>query len=127
MLVDKVNSKKSFFTFFFFLFVSNLFASFPISEINSEIIVANEDTSKSGSALFGNLSLILSILALLPWLEIGFFGWPLLFLSVPALVLGIMSLNTKGRLKGIIGSVIGFLHIVYWILVLLLFSSLFGW
>ena len=127
MLVDKVKSKKSFFTFFFFLFVSNLFASFPISEINSEIIVANEDTSKRGSALFGNLSLILSILALLPWLEIGFFGWPLLFLSVPALVLGIMSLNTKGRLKGIIGSVIGFLHIVYWILVLLLFSSLFGW
>tara|TARA_B100001057_G_scaffold327_1_gene308 strand:- start:937 stop:1128 length:192 start_codon:yes stop_codon:yes gene_type:complete len=63
----------------------------------------------------------------LPWLDIGFFGWPLLFLSVPAVVLGVMSIETKARLKGIIGSVIGFLHIVCWVLIFLLFSSLFGY
>ena len=80
MLLDKFISKKSLFTFFFFLLVSNLFASFPVSEINPEIIVANEYTSESGSALLGNLSLILSVLALLPWLDIGF-GWAFSFIK----------------------------------------------
>ena len=111
----------------FFGIINTTFASFPVTEKNDETYITNSTTETDNSSLYGNLSLILSLISLLPWLEIGFLGWPLLFLSIPALVLGIVSLNTKGRLKGIIGSVIGFLHILYWILVLLLFSSLFGW
>ena len=126
MLFDKFLSKKSFFTFFFFLLVSNSFASFPVSEINPEIIVANEDASESGSALLGNLSLILSVLALLPWLDIGF-GWAFLLLSIPATILGFLSFDTKGRIQGLIGLFISFAHIVLWLLIILLFGSLFGW
>ena len=126
MLFDKFISKKSFFTFFFFLLVSNSFASFPVSEINPEVIVSNEDTSEGGSALFGNLSLILSVLALLPWLDIGF-GWAFLLLSIPATILGFLSFDTKGRIQGLIGFFISFAHIVLWLLIILLFGSLFGW
>ena len=126
MMFDKFISKKSFFTFFLFLFVSNSFASFPVSEINPEIIVSNEDTSKSGSALLGNLSLILSVLALLPWLDIGF-GWAFLLLSIPASILGFISFDTKGRIQGLIGFFISFAHIGLWLLIFLLFGSLFGW
>ena len=126
MMFDKFISKKSFFTFFLFLLVSNLFASFPVSEINPEIIVSNEDTSESGSALLGNLSLILSVLALLPWLDIGF-GWVFLLLSIPATILGFISFGTKGRIQGLIGFFISFAHIVLWLLIILLFGSLFGW
>ena len=119
--------KKIFFSIFFISIINTTFASFPVTEKNDETYITNSTTETNNSSIYGNLSLILSLISLLPWLEIGFLGWPLLFLSVPAVVLGIISLNTKSRLKGIIGSVIGFLHIVYWILVLLLFSSLFGW
>ena len=126
MLFDKFISKKSFFTFYFFLLVSNSFASFPVSEINPEIIVSNEDTSESGSALLGDLSLILSVLALLPWFDIGF-GWVFLLLSIPATILGFMSFDTKGRVQGLIGFFISFAHIVLWLLIILLFGSLFGW
>ena len=126
MMFDKFISKKTFFTFFLFLLVSNSFASFPVSEINPEIIVSNDDTSKSGSALLGNLSLILSLLALLPWLDIGF-GWAFLLLSIPATILGFMSFDTKGRIQGLIGFFISFAHIVLWLLIILLFGSLFGW
>ena len=118
---------KIFFSILFISTVNTAFASFPVYEVEREFVCVNEDFSKSDSSLYGNLSLILSLLALLPWLDIGFFGWPLLFLSVPAVVLGVMSIQTKARLKGIIGSVIGFLHIVYWGLIFLLFSSLFGY
>ena len=118
---------KIFFSILFISTVNTAFASFPVYEVEREFVCVNKDFSKSDSSLYGNLSLILSLLALLPWLDIGFFGWPLLFLSVPAVVLGIMSVDTKARLKGIIGSVIGFLHIVYWGLIFLLFSSLFGY
>ena len=114
MLFDKFISKKLFFTFFLFLLVSN------------EIIVSNEDTSESGSALLGNLSLILSVLALLPWLDIGF-GWVFLLLSIPATILGFISFDTKGRIQGLIGFFISFAHIVLWLLIFLLFGSLFGW
>lgn len=126
MLFDKFIYKKSFFTFFFFLLVSNSFASFPVSEINTEIIVTNEDTSESGSALLGILSLIISVLALLPWLDIGF-GWVFLLLSIPATILGFISFDTKGRIQGLIGFFISFAHIVLWLLIILLFGSLFGW
>ena len=126
MLFDKFISKKSFLTFFFFLLVSNSFASFPVSEINPEIIVSNEDATESGSALLGNLSLILSVLALLPWLDIGF-GWVFLLLSIPATILGFISFDTKGRIQGLIGFFISFAHIVLWLLIILLFGSLFGW
>ena len=126
MLLDKFISKKSILTFFFFLLVSNSFASFPVSEINPEVIVSNEDTSEGGSALFGNLSLILSVLALLPWLDIGF-GWVFLLLSIPATILGFISFDTKGRIQGLIGFFISFAHIVLWLLIILLFGSLFGW
>ena len=125
-MFDKFISKKTFFTFFLFLLVSNSFASFPVSEINPEIIVSNDDTSKSGSALLGNLSLILSLLALLPWLDIGF-GWAFLLLSIPATILGFLSFDTKGRIQGLIGFFISFAHIVLWLLIILLFGSLFGW
>ena len=125
-MFDKFISKKTFFTFFLFLLVSNLYASFPVSEINTEIIVSNEDTSESGSALLGNLSLILSVLALLPWLDIGF-GWVFLLLSIPATILGFISFDTKGRIQGLIGFFISFAHIVLWLLIILLFGSLFGW
>ncbi len=126
MMFNKFISKKTFFTFFLFLLVSNSFASFPVSEINPEIIVSNEDTSESGSALLGNLSLILSVLALLPWLDIGF-GWVFLLLSIPATILGFISFDTKGRIQGLIGFFISFAHIVLWLLIILLFGSLFGW
>tara|TARA_B100001057_G_scaffold62799_1_gene56303 strand:- start:182 stop:565 length:384 start_codon:yes stop_codon:yes gene_type:complete len=126
MTFDKFISKKSFFTFFFFLLFNNSFASFPVSEINTEIIVANEDISESGSVLLGNLSLILSVLALLPWLDIGF-GWAFLLLSIPAVILGFISFDTKGRIQGLIGFFISFAHIVLWLLIILLFGSLFGW
>ena len=126
MLFDKFISKKKFFTFFLFLLVSNSFASFPVSEINPENIVSNEDTSESGNALLGNLSLILSVLALLPWLDIGF-GWTFLLLSIPATILGFISFDTKGRIQGLIGFFISFAHIVLWLLIILLFGSLFGW
>ena len=126
MMFDKFITKKTFFTFFLFLLVSNSFASFPVSEINPEIIVSNEDTSESGSALLGNLSLILSVLALLPWLDIGF-GWVFLLLSIPATILGFISFDTKGRIQGLIGFFISFAHIVLWLLIILLFGSLFGW
>jgi len=119
--------KKIFFSILFFGITNTTFASFPITEKHQENITISEEPKLSDSSIFGNLSLILSLTALLPWLEIGIFGWPLLFLSIPAVILGTMSFNTKARLQGLIGSVIGFLHIVYWILVLLLFSSLFGW
>ena len=125
-MFDKFITKKKFFTFFLFLLVSNSFASFPVSEINPEIIVSNDDTSKSGSALLGNLSLILSLLALLPWLDIGF-GWAFLLLSIPATILGFISFDTKGRIQGLIGFFISFAHIVLWLLIILLFGSLFGW
>ena len=125
-MFDKFLSKKTFFTFFLFLLVSNSFASFPVSEINPEITVSNEDTSESGSALLGNLSLILSVLALLPWLDIGF-GWVFLLLSIPATILGFISFDTKGRIQGLIGFFISFAHIVLWLLIILLFGSLFGW
>tara|TARA_B100001559_G_scaffold229097_1_gene192777 strand:- start:224 stop:604 length:381 start_codon:yes stop_codon:yes gene_type:complete len=125
-MFNKFISKKTFFTFFLFLLVSNSFASFPVSEINPEIIVSNEDTSESGSALLGNLSLILSVLALLPWLDIGF-GWVFLLLSIPATILGFISFDTKGRIQGLIGFFISFAHIVLWLLIILLFGSLFGW
>ena len=126
MMFDKFISKKTFFIFFLSLLVSNSFASFPVSEINPEIIVSNEDTSESGSALLGNLSLILSVLALLPWLDIGF-GWVFLLLSIPATILGFISFDTKGRIQGLIGFFISFAHIVLWLLIILLFGSLFGW
>ena len=126
MMFDKFISKKTFFTFLLFLLVSNSFASFPVSEINPEIIVTNEDSSESGSALLGNLSLILSVLALLPWLDIGF-GWAFLLLSIPATILGFISFDTKGRIQGLIGFFISFAHIVLWLLIILLFGSLFGW
>ena len=126
MMFNKFISKKTFFTFFLFLLVSNSFASFPVSEINTEIIVSNGDTSESGSALLGNLSLILSVLALLPWLDIGF-GWVFLLLSIPATILGFISFDTKGRIQGLIGFFISFAHIVLWLLIILLFGSLFGW
>ena len=125
-MFDKFISKKTFFTFFLFLLVSNSFASFPVSEINPEIIVSNEDTSESRNALLGNLSLILSVLALLPWLDIGF-GWVFLLLSIPATILGFISFDTKGRIQGLIGFFISFAHIVLWLLIILLFGSLFGW
>ena len=125
-MFDKFISKKTFFTFLLFLLVSNSFASFPVSEINPEIIVSNEDTSESGSALLGNLSLILSVLALLPWLDIGF-GWVFLLLSIPATILGFISFDTKGRIQGLIGFFISFAHIILWLLIILLFGSLFGW
>ena len=118
--------RKHFLLFYFFLLVSNSFASFPVSEINPEVIVSNEDTSEGGSALFGNLSLILSVLALLPWLDIGF-GWVFLLLSIPATILGFISFDTKGRIQGLIGFFISFAHIVLWLLIILLFGSLFGW
>ena len=111
----------------FFGIINTTFASFPVTKKNDETFITKATTETNNSSLYGNLSLILSLIALLPWLEIGFLGWPLLFLSIPALILGRMSFNTKARLQGLIGSIIGFLHIVYWILVLLLFSSLFGW
>ena len=126
MMFDKFISKKTLFTFFLFLLVSNSFASFPVSEINPEIIVSNDDTSENGSALWGNLSLILSVLALLPWLDIGF-GWVFLLLSIPATILGFISFDTKGRIQGLIGFFISFAHIVLWLLIILLFGSLFGW
>jgi|TARA_B110000238_G_scaffold122621_1_gene132737 hypothetical protein len=51
----------------------------------------------------------------------------LLFLCLPAIVLGIMSLNTKGRIQGIFGLILGLAEILLIIFFLVIFSSVLGW
>ncbi len=113
--------KKIFFTILFTGFFNFLFASFPISEINpiSEMAINSE------SSLFGNLSLIFSIIAAVT-ITIGL--PPIfMFLCLPAVVLGAMSLNTKGRIQGLIGLIIGLVEILLLVFSLVIIFSTLGW
>ena len=113
--------KKIFFTILFTGFFNFLFASFPISEINP----ISEMALNSESSLFGNLSLIFSIISAVSIAS----GLPFIFalLCLPAVVLGAMSLKTKGRIQGLIGLIIGLVEILFIVLALVLLFSIIGW
>ena len=113
--------KKIFFTILFTGFFNFLFASFPISEINP----ISEMAMNSESSLFGNLSLICSIISAVS-IAIGL---PFIFylLCLPAVVFGAMSLNTKGRIQGLIGLIIGLTEILFLVVALVIVISIIGW
>ena len=108
--------KKIIFSILFIGTINTTFASFPITEKHQENIAISEETIFNDSSLWGNLSLIFSILPLLAAMEFiaGFF----IFFCIPAVVFGAMSLKTKGRIQGMIGMIIGILEIalIAWIL-----------
>ena len=113
---------------FIFLLLINLltpaFASFPVKEKNTLNTKTIQLTKNNDSQLLGNLSLICGGLAAMS-LIVGAAG--LLFLCLPAIVLGIMSLNTKGRIQGIFGLILGLAELLLIIFLLVIFSSVFGW
>ena len=113
---------------FIFLLLINLltpaFASFPVEEKNTLNKKTIQLTKNNDSQLLGNLSLICGGLAAIS-LTGGAAG--LLFLCLPAIVLGIMSLNTKGRIQGIFGLILGLAEILLIIFFLVIFSSVLGW
>ena len=113
---------------FIFLLLINLltpaFASFPVKEKNTLNTKTIQLTKNNDSQLLGNLSLICGVLAAIS-LTGGAAG--LLFLCLPAIVLGIMSLNTKGRIQGIFGLILGLAELLLIIFLLVIFSSVFGW
>jgi hypothetical protein len=113
--------KKIFFTILFTGFFNFLFASFPISEINP----ISEMAMNSESSLFGNLSLIFSIISAVSLAT----GLPIIFsfLCLPAVILGAMSLNTKGRIQGLIGLIIGLIEILFLVVALVIVISIIGW
>ena len=113
---------------FIFLLLINLltpvFASFPVKEKNTLNTKTIQLTKNNHSQLLGNLSLIFGGLAAMS-LTLGAAG--LLFLCLPAIVLGIMSLNTKGRIQGMFGLILGLAELLLIIFLLVIFSSVFGW
>jgi hypothetical protein len=46
---------------------------------------------------------------------------------LPAVVLGAMSLKTKGRIQGLIGLIIGLVEILFIVIALVLLFSIIGW
>ena len=117
--------KKIIFSILFIGTINTTFASFPIAEKYQENIAISEETISNDSSLWGNLSLIFSILPLLAIMEIGIPG-SFIFFCIPAVVFGLMSLETKGRIQGLIGMYIGFLEIIFIALVLLLLGPALG-
>ena len=117
--------KKIIFSILFIGTINTTFASFPITEKYKENIAISEETISNDSSLYGNLSLIFSILPLLAIMEIGIPG-SFIFFCIPAVVFGLMSLETKGRIQGLIGMYIGFLEIIFIALVLLLLGPALG-
>jgi len=117
--------KKIIFSILFIGTINTTFASFPIAEKYQENIAISEETISNDSSLYGNLSLIFSILPLLAIMEIGIPG-SFIFFCIPAVVFGLMSLETKGRIQGLIGMYIGFLEIIFIALVLLLLGPALG-
>ncbi len=117
--------KKIIFSILFIGTINTTFASFPIAEKYQENIAISEETISNDSSLYGNLSLIFSILPLLAIMEIGIPG-SFIFFCLPAVVFGLMSLETKGRIQGLIGMYIGFLEIIFIALVLLLLGPALG-
>ena len=113
--------KKIIFTILFTGVFNFLFASFPISEINP----ISEMALNSESSLFGNLSLIFSIISAVSLAS----GLPVIFsfLCLPAVILGAMSLNTKGRIQGLIGLTIGLAEILFLALAFVTLFSILGW
>ena len=117
--------KKIIFSILFIGTINTTFASFPITEKYQENATISEELKTNDSSLYGNLSLIFSILPLLVFMDIGFPGF-FIFFSLPAIVFGVMSFETKGRIQGLIGTVIGFLEIVFIALVLSLWGATLG-
>ena len=117
--------KKIIFSILFIGTINTTFASFPVTEKHQEYIVISEEPKLNDSSLYGNLSLIFSILPLLAVMEIGIPGF-FIFFCLPAVVFGLMSLETKGRIQGLIGMYIGFLEIIFIALVLLLLGPALG-
>ena len=116
--------KKIIFSILFIGTINTTFASFPVTEKHQEYIVISEEPKLNDSSLYGNLSLIFSILPLLAAMEFiaGFF----IFFCIPAVVFGAMSLQTKGRIQGLFGMIIGFLEIAFFALVLALLAAPLG-
>ena len=113
---------------FIFLLLINLltaaFPSFPVKEKNTLNTKTIQLTKNNDRQLLGSLSLIFGGLAAMS-LTLGAAG--LLFLCLPAIVLGIMSLNTKVRIQGICGLILGLAELLLIIFLLVIFSSVFGW
>tara|TARA_Y100000385_G_scaffold206655_1_gene214219 strand:+ start:666 stop:1028 length:363 start_codon:yes stop_codon:yes gene_type:complete len=108
------------------VFVNTAFASFPINENKLDKSKSIELLDSSESSLIGNLSLACAVLSMLTIMGLSL---PPIFilLSLPAVVLGAMSLSTKGRIQGLIGMIIGLAEILLIILALVIFSSIAGW
>ena len=115
--------KKIFILLLLINFLTPTFASFPIekNKLNKKTIQLTKNNDRQ---LLGNLSLICGGLAAIS-LTGGAAG--LLFLCLPAIVLGIMSLNTKGRIQGIFGLILGLAELLLIIFFLVIFSSVLGW
>ena len=116
--------KEIIFSILFIGTINTTFASFPVTEKHQEYIVISEEPKLNDSSLYGNLSLIFSILPLLAAMELiaGFF----IFFCIPAVILGAMSLGTKGRIQGFVGMIIGLLEIAFIALVLAFFGATLG-
>ena len=117
--------KKIFFSILFIGTINTTFASFPVTKKYQENVIISEEPKLNDSFLYGNLSLIFSILPLLAIMEIGIPGF-FIFFCIPAVVLGVMSLETKGRIQGLIGMIIGILEIVFITLLLSLLGATLG-
>ena len=102
--------KKIIFSILFIGTINTTFASFPIAEKYQENVTISEEPNFKDSSLYGNLSLIFSILPLLAVMEIGIPG-SFIFFCIPAVVFGLMSLETKGRIQGLIGMYLSLIHI----------------
>ena len=117
--------KKIFFSILFIGTINTTFASFPVTKKYQENVIISEEPKLNDSFLYGNLSLIFSILPLLAIMEIGIPGF-FIFFCIPAVVLGVMSLETKGRIQGFVGMIIGLLEIAFIALVLAFFGATLG-
>ena len=116
--------KKIFIFLLLINFITPIFASFPVDEKNTQNKKKVQLIENNDSQLLGNLSLICGGLAAI---SLTGAASALLFLCLPAIVLGIMSLNTKGRIQGIFGLILGLAELLLIILFLVIFSSVLGW
>ena len=118
-------SKKIIFSVLFFGIINSTFASFPIAEKYQENVFISEKSNQNYSSLYGNLSLIFSIFPLLVLIDIGFPSF-FIFFCVPAFILGILSLKTKGKTQGMLGMIIGFIEIILIVAILSLWGITLG-
>ena len=117
--------KKIFFSIFFISIINTTYASFPITEKYHDNLIIYEEPSSKQSSLYGNLSLIFSILPLLVLMDIGFPPF-FIFFCVPAIILGMISLKTKGKTQGMLGMIIGLIEMFWIVTVLALWGTTLG-